>query len=446
MNISLKRTFLSVALLSVALLSSAQVKTDATEADKAKTLREELFITPTTESIPFRIPAITTAANGDLISVCDYRFSRQDIGMILNGRIDLLMRTSRNNGNKWGKTYILAEGKGEASSDFLNVAFGDPAIVADKESSQLMVISCAGNVSYLKGQRHHHQAIARFYSGDYGNSWTEPVDISESIYSQFDNSPLGPAKAMFVASGRIVQSRYIKLGKFYRLYCAVLVASQKGPWMNFVLFSDNFGGDWRVLGGVDVAPIPQSADEAKVEELPDGNVLISSRVGGGRHFNIFTYEDKASGRGSWAKMAFSGAKNGGVESKSNSCNGEIMLLPARRVSDGKQVSLLLQSVPMGPQRTNVGIYYKALESEADYATPAKIAADWEGHYQVTRLGSAYSTMCWQKDKRVGFLFEEETFASTAGGGYTIVYESLSIEQITGGEYQYDKKQAKVLGM
>lgn len=443
----MKKYLLSFLLMSFVVTSFAQGAAEASAATKNENpTRRELYIKPDTKCIPFRIPAIATASNGDLVTVCDYRFSREDIGVVLNGRIDLVYRTSRNNGKKWGKTYLLAEGQGENSPNFMNVAFGDPAIVADRESSQMMVLSCAGNVSYIKGTRHHHQSIARFYSGDYGNTWSEPVDISESIYEQFDNSPLGPANSMFVASGRILQSRNIKMGKFYRLYCAVLVQPVKGPWMNFVLYSDNFGGDWRVLGGVEVSPIPQGADEAKVEELPDGNVLISSRISGGRQFNIFKYSDVAKGAGKWDKMAFSGAANNGVESKNNACNGEVMLLPARRVSDGKDVYLLLQSVPFGPQRTNVGIYYKALESEADYATPAKIAADWEGRYQVTKLGSAYSTMSWQKNNRLAFFYEEETYSPWTGGGYTLVYESFSIEDLTDGKYEYNKKLAKQMGM
>ena len=443
----MKKYLLSFLLMSFVVTSFAQGTAEASAATKnEKSTRRELYIKPDTKCIPFRIPAIATASNGDLVTVCDYRFSREDIGVVLNGRIDLVYRTSKNNGKKWGKTYLLAEGQGENSPNFMNVAFGDPAIVADRESSQMMVLSCAGNVSYIKGTRHHHQSIARFYSGDYGNTWSEPVDISESIYEQFDNSPLGPANSMFVASGRILQSRNIKMGKFYRLYCAVLVQPVKGPWMNFVLYSDNFGGDWRVLGGVEVSPIPQGADEAKVEELPDGSVLISSRISGGRQFNIFKYSDVAKGAGKWDKMAFSGAANNGVESKNNACNGEVMLLPARRVSDGKDVYLLLQSVPFGPHRTNVGIYYKALESEADYATPAKIAADWEGRYQVTKLGSAYSTMSWQKNNRLAFFYEEETYSPWTGGGYTLVYESFSIEDLTDGKYEYNKKLAKQMGM
>ena len=226
-----KRIF-ALLLLGFAAMASREAVAQTAGADGESATRRELYIKPNTTCIPFRIPAIATASNGHLVTVCDYRFSREDIGVVPNGRIDLVYRTSRNHGKKWGKTYLLAEGQGEESPNFLNVAFGDPAIVADKESSQVMVLSCAGNVSYIKGTRHNHQAIARFYSGDYGNTWSTPEDISESIYEQFDNSPYGPVKSMFVASGRIVQSRYVKMGKYYRLYCAVLVQPAKGSWAN----------------------------------------------------------------------------------------------------------------------------------------------------------------------------------------------------------------------
>jgi hypothetical protein len=86
----------------------------------------------------------------------------------------------------------------------------------------------------------------------------------------------------------------------------------------------------------------------------------------------------------------------------------------------------------------VGIYYKELESYENYETPAIFARDWDGVMQVTTLNSAYSTMTWQGDNRLGFLYEEETHGTNnlAYGGYTIVYECLSIEDITDGKYSY----------
>ena len=407
--------------------------------------RYEVFPTKSLDGIPYRIPAIASMEDGTLICVADYRFSRQDIGVAKDGRIDLHLRISRDNGKTWGEISTLVEGKGAESPDFMNVGFGDPCIVADRESDRVMVMSCAGNVAYVKGQRDYHQGIARFYSEDGGKTWSAPTDIAESIYSQFDNGKYGPARSMFVASGKVFQSRYVKVGKYYRLYCAVLQTVANGDWMNFVIYSDDFGGSWKVLGGVDVAPIMKGADEAKVEELPGGNLLISSRTdANGRNFNIFTFTNEKRAEGSWGEMAHSSKHNGGVYSDRNACNGELLVLPVVRKSDDKQMYLLLQSLPLGPHRTKVGIYYKGLESAADVATPARIAENWEGRFQVTGQTSAYSTMVLQADNKVGFLYEENELYDRRGGGYTIVYDNFSVEQITDGRYVFNPRAGKKL--
>lgn len=399
--------------------------------------RQEVFTTETTEDIPYRIPAIAATKDGTLICVADYRHSRMDIGVAKDGRIDLHVRLSRDNGKTWEDVQTLIEGQGKGSPDFMNVGYGDPCIVADRKSDRVMVLSCAGNVAYVNGTRDCHQSIARFYSNDGGSSWSEPADISESIYSLFDNSSYGPARSMFIASGRILQSRHVKVGKYHRLYCAVLQIAGNGNWMNFVLYSDNFGKSWNVLGGTDTAPILNGADEAKVEELPGGSILISSRTNKtGRNFNIFTFSDVKRGEGQWGEMAHSSSHNNGVYSENNACNGELMVVPVIRKSDGRQMHLLLQSLPLGPQRKRVGIYYKEIDGPEDVSSPARIAENWEGVYEATGLDSAYSTMAWQSDDKIGFLFEECTHCSVAGGGYTIIYDSYTIGQITGGKYAY----------
>lgn len=399
----------------------------------------EVFPTPTTSAIPYRIPAITTASNGNIIAVADYRHSRADIGMATNGRIDLRARISKDNGETWGDIFDIVQGQG---ADGVNtpgqmyVGFGDPCIVADRESNRVLVISCSGNVSFPNGTRNNHQGIAHFYSEDNGETWSVPVDRSESIYSQFDNSPYGPVRAMFVGSGKISQSKYIKVKDYYRLYCSVLVKDVNGSHVNFVLYSDDFGESWTVLGGPDVAPIPGSADEPKADELPDGSVIVSSRVTGGRHYNIFSYTNAEKAEGSWGTYRTSNSGTNGVVAINNSTNGEIMTVPATRKTDGKPVYLFLQSVPFGSGRANVGIYYKELESLNDFINADSIAFNWDGSHQSSYLGSAYSTFCLQADNTLAFLYEEDTYG-TSGGGYTIVYKNYSIEQITDSAYTYN---------
>ena len=400
----------------------------------------DVFPTLTTSDIPYRIPAIATAKNGNIIAVADYRHSRADIGMATNGRIDLRARISTDNGETWGEIFDIIQGKGaagiNASNNDMYVGFGDPAIVADRESDRVLVISCSGNVSFPNGQRNNHQGIAHFYSNDNGVSWSAPVDRAESVYSQFDNTQHGPVRAMFVGSGKISQSQYIKVGDYYRIYCAVLVKNVNGTHVNFVLYSDNFGENWTVLGGGEVSPIPSGGDEPKADELPDGSVIISSRTTGGRIYNIFSYTDSKKAEGSWGTAKYSNANNNGTIAVNNSTNGEVMFVPAKRTADDKKVYLALQSVPLGSGRANVGIYYKELETLEDFISPDAIAADWDGRHQSSYVAGAYSTMTLQHDNNIGFLYEEDTYG-TNGGGYTIVYKNYSIEYITDSAYVYD---------
>ncbi len=401
--------------------------------------RYELFELLNPNDIPYRIPSLAVTPSGRLIAVADYRHSGTDIGVTNYGRIDLHYAISDDHGHTWSEVKPLIEGKGDKATDFMSVGYGDPCIVADRESNRVLLLSCAGNVSFQNGTRNLHQCIARFYSEDGGQTWSEPEDIAEAIYSQFDTSTYGPVRSMFVASGRIMQSSTVKVGSHYRLYCAVLVRDKSATHMNYVLFSDDFGGSWSVLGDINEPAVYRTADEPKVEELPNGNILISSRYNGGRYYNIFTFSDVASGTGSWDEAQFSGANNNGVTALDNSTNGEVLILPVIRTADNKEMYLLLQSIPLGPQRANVGIYYKELASEIDdYISPYELARDWDGVLQVTKLNSAYSTMIWQKDNNLGLLFEEETHGKSdyAYGGYTIIYESLSIEELTEGKYSY----------
>lgn len=392
----------------------------------------DVFIT-NPGKIPYRIPAIAKAHNGDLIAVADYRHSGADIGMAPYGRIDLHARISKDNGATWGDTFAIIEGQGKNSPDFMNVGFGDPCIVADRESDRVLVLSCAGNVSFPSGTNSNHQNIARFYSDDNGATWTKPVDIAPQFYSQLDAGERGPVMAMFIGSGKITQSYTTKVGDYYRLYCAVLCKDNKANYTNYVFYSDDFGDNWSVLGGPDVPPVGSGGDEPKVEELPDGSILLSSRINGGRFYNIYTFTDSKKAEGSWGTCVTSNTNNNGVVAVGNSTNGEVMCLPVTRKEDGKDMFLLLQSVPFGSGRANVGIYYKELESLADFVTPDSIAKDWDGRHQASMMGSAYSTMCWQADDKLGFLYEEETY----GAGYTIVYKNYSIEQITDSAYTYN---------
>ncbi len=374
---------------------------------------------------PYRIPAIAKTKSGRLLAFSDYRPNGKDIGF---GEVDIQLRTSNDNGATWSKAVTIADGDGKGTA--LTCGFGDAAVVADRETSDVLMLCVAGKVVYNQADYSKGKPlpIVRFVSKDEGATWGSYEDLTSKVYGLFDNSKNGKVKSLFVGSGKLCQSTSIKEGSHYRVYAPV--AARDGG--NRVLFSDDFGATWGVLGGADALPCP-AGDEPKIEELPDGRILLSSRAHGGRLFNIFAYTDKKKGEGTWGTPAKSDQNNGGIIAQGNACNGEILILPVKRKSDSQQMFLALQSIPLGNGRANVGIFYKELASLNDYVSPEAFARDWTGHKQISKMSSAYSTMVLQKDEKIAFYYEESTY----GADYTEVYLPLSLEEITNSAYTYD---------
>lgn len=384
-----------------------------------------------TKSEPvYRIPAIATTWKGNLIAVADYRYGLKDIGF---GSVELHRRVSKDNGKTWGNVVEFTHGQYATSpKPKYDAAYGDPCIVADRTSNRIMVISCSGNTGFPYGTREVHQGITRFYSYDEGETWSEPVNLESMFYGLLDKSTKGPIRSMFIGSGKIFQSRTVRIGKYYRLYCSGIVKDVNGVNCDYVYYSDDFGETWQVLGDINT-PAIASGDEPKAEELPDGSVLCSARVGGGRKFNIFTFTNARKAEGKWATDAFSGEKNNGVIAPG--CNGEIMIVPVVRNSDNKKMHLALHSTPASTKsRTDVGIFYKELDGKKDYSSPEVFASNWTGFHKSTTLPSAYSTFTLMSNRHIGLLYEETTYN---GLEYTIVFKDYSIEDITDGKYRYN---------
>lgn len=393
-----------------------------------------LYYSPSPTNHPYRIPAIATAKNGDLIALNDHRPCGGDIGF---GEVDILCRVSKDNGRTWSESQLIADGTGVSGA--VDCGFGDAALCADRERNELLMIAVCGNAFYGNGSttRNNPNRMARFtarLNEDTGewewSTFNKATDeLTEQVYGLFDNGDVNgdgtpdPLQALFVGSGRLYQSKYVKVGDYYRIYAA-LCARPNG---NRVIYSDDFGKTWKALGGDTALPAP-GGDEPKCEELPDGSVLLSSRAYG-RVFNIYRFTNPATGEGAWQGAVMSNGNNNGIR-VGNSTNGDVMLLNAIRKSDNAEVRLLLQSVPFGNGRSDVGFYYKEL-TEAMYTNVSALAANWTKGLQVTDQPSAYSAFTLQRDNRIGFYLED---GPTAPGGYSMVYIPLTLEDITQGRY------------
>jgi len=377
-----------------------------------------LFHTGDSARVPYRIPAIAATRSGQLVALSDRRPCGSDIGY---GRVDILMKTSADNGATWSEAREVLVGRGDGQGRF--TGFGDACLVADRDRDELLLVTCSGDISYHASKVSHHQGIevlhARYDKKRKQWTWSEPTDVSEYFYKTLFGEHIN---GMFVSSGRICQSSRVKTGKYYRVYAAL--CTHRG---NFVVYSDDFGRTWAVLGSATESCAPKG-DEAKCEELPDGSVLLSSRKHGGRWFNVFRYTDAKTAQGTWDKPVDSHEAQGGISNTGTPCNGEVLLVKARRRSDGQLTTVALQSIPAGPNRSNVTLYWKELAAPADYATAEAFASNWQGSYRVSFKGSGYSTMIVQADGRIGFFYEEEP------QWYQMVYTSLSLGEITGGRF------------
>ncbi len=389
---------------------------------------ETLFDTPFDnyegKEMPYRIPAIVQTGNNDILVIADKRHDGGDIGQ--NGsdesRIDLVYKRWNAETETWNENEtVIIEGQN-------NLGYGDAAVVADRENPDCILLMCAaGNTFFTNGQ----VKCYRFRSADGGDSWTNEGEVTSAVYSAIDN----PNSAFF-SSGRICQSSQIKVGTHYRLYAALCVTGTN----SVVVYSDDFGNTWAMLGGVAVS----GGNEAKCEELPNGDVVVSSRTSGGRLFNVYHYDSMPTAenpaQGNWKEQAK------GIGNSDSGTNGEILIVPAYNTMTEQVCNLILQSFPAKKEgdagRSHVTIYHKELAAQDTYET-AHISDDWNSYsLEMTEKGSAYSTMIWQADGNIGFVWEDDYWSRSEGalfwkttyGGYDIKYRNLSLSEITDGAY------------
>ena len=421
----MKKIFALVALALAAITTTTAVAQTAASAIESK--KQTLFNSANHSSTPYRIPAIATLSNGDVIAIADQRPCGADVG---NGEVDIYAKISSNNGSTWtpSSTDPSADGTGLKIADGTSSnGYGDAAVVANRESGEVMAICVAGKVVFSNGSSSKHNKMARLHSSDYGKTWK-----TEDVTTAFFDNLLPNAYTMFMASGKILQSTKVKKGNYYRLYGALLVR-QKKNWLskenvNYVVYSDDFGKTWAILGG---GSCISSADEAKVEELPNGNIVVSSRKSGGRYFNVFSFSNLESATGSWGST--STCSFGG----SNATNGELLMYHnVTNVSTGEKTNIILQSLPTGSSRSNVAVFYKVIDNNTSYSS-SSFTSGWTKGIEVDNGASGYSTMTILPNGEIGFLYEDNYDTSKADGDYSdIVYVPLTVSEITGGAYTY----------
>lgn len=201
----------------------------------------------------YRIPALITAANGDLLAFCE---GRKNSGSD-TGDIDLLIRRSTDGGRTWSpQQVVLDTGPNTA---------GNPCPVVDRNTGRVWL-----TMTHNRGDDKEHDIIEGtsqgtrtvwvMHSDDHGVTWSEPRDITaDAKRSDWTWYATGPGVGIQLQSGRLL------------IPCDHSVAGTKVHGSH-TIYSDDHGESWHI-GGIIVADV----NECQAAELANGDVLMNMR-------------------------------------------------------------------------------------------------------------------------------------------------------------------------
>lgn len=340
-------------------------------------LRSLVFDKNTYGSKYYRIPALTTAKDGSIVAVADKRIETQ---ADLPGKIDVVARRSTDGGRTWSEPVTVAGHNADGG-------YGDPAIVTDRRTGDILVISSHGSGLWEKTPAH----ISVSRSKDNGQTWEAPVDINPQIRASIPGGG-DVYEGWFASSGRALQ---LKDGRI--MFALVTRKAGVEPFPVYAVMSDDGGRTWHV--SQEAATL--DGDESKIEQLKDGSLLMSirNRRKGPRNFSKSTDGGKT-----WSEPW------GEPTLPDPACNGDLM----RYTHGGKD--LLLQTMPgSATEREDVTVWI----SEDGGKT-------WPQKRRIVRCPSAYSAMTVLPDGKVGFLIEE---TSDNWDGFRLWFTALGLEEL-----------------
>jgi len=307
------------------------------------------------EASCYRIPALISTQNGNLIAAIDERnISCGDLKY--NKDINIVIRISEDNGKSWSDIKRIVDYPfGESASD--------PSMILDQTSGEIFMF-----FNYMDLEKAHDEYFLKFVSSkDNGKSWSNPIDITNQISkSSWDHD------FKFITSGRGIQSRSgTLLHTLENLNNGLHVFSSK-----------DHGKNWFLID----TPI-SPGDESKIVELNDSSWMINSRV----HKSGLRYVHTSTDYGkSW-------------ESKPDSalidpaCNASLIRYTSIRDGSNKN-RLLFSNANSKNSRENLSIKISYDEGKT-----------WKYSKSVYKGKSAYSSLCILENGDIGVFFEKDDY-------------------------------------
>ena len=189
----------------------------------------------------FRIPTVIVAKSGKVLAFCEGRKSLFD-----NGDIDLVMKTSTDNGKTWSSLKVVWDND--------NNTCGNPAPVFDKVTGDVIVVATLNN-----------DKVFVLRSSDEGNNWETPLDITSSVkLPDWKWYAAGPVHAIQLEQSAFKNRLVVP--------CNHTVAGID-KHVSHVIYSDDNSKTWHLGGSVS----KENTDECTVAELANGNLLLNMR-------------------------------------------------------------------------------------------------------------------------------------------------------------------------
>lgn len=325
----------------------------------------------------YRIPALCTAPNGDLVAACDAR-TWNGGDLCVYQPINITVRRSTDGGKTW--TAPANSWTWDWKENGPRWSGSDPSFVVDAVAKKIFLFynvweweqveanaRAAGDEKGLRARRH---GVYRFFvqeSSNNGKSWSKPREISKDI--AIEGWPCGAEEGkggfIFITSGSGTQ---LKDGTL--LHTIVHVGDG-----NALFGSPDHGKTWKPYGKP-----AKGGDECKVVELTNGDWMINSRCGGRKRL-IHVSKDKGE---TWTSHHDTTLVDPG-------CNAQILRV-------GK--ALLFSNCNASGRRN---LYLRASIDDGQ---------TWSEGLSIEPQGAAYSDITLLKDgKTVGCLYEGAGYAT-----------------------------------
>ncbi|OHT15285.1 hypothetical protein TRFO_14184 [Tritrichomonas foetus] len=351
----------------------------------------------------YRIPAITTANDGTLITATDMRWVNKND---LPARISTIINYSPDNGLTWTNPQII-------SGTVRDVGDGDPALVVDRKTGCVLCL-WTGDAAFMRSTPQNPQHLYFTRSWDNGRTWEEKKDITHMIYSNLCTNCDEDRRtwsAMFFSSGSALQLRDGRIMVSGVTRC-------HGKHRCYCVYTDDLGKTW----SASTSPAySDKGDESKFFETNNGTVVLSTRLFNGPKARGFAWSYD---RG----MTF--PRNQTMTDLWDSpCNGDVLRYTS--TIDGYDKDRILHTLTyvQGFPRRNVSILISYDEGET-WPVKKTIRANADD------LGS-YSSIAIGHDGLI-HIYYEKGIERADMDNFNMTVVTLSLDWITDGADVYKK--------